>query len=168
MTSSSGPHITILGLMGVGKSTTGTAVARTLGRSYVDSDRDIERLVGITGGEYAESAGIPALHTLESAVLLGALSRSEPLVISAAASVVEQAQVRAILPMRSFVVRLSIPHTEAIRRQDQGEHRRSMNLEELTELAQRREPLFGAVEHLHLDATAPTERLVEQIIAATS
>lgn len=134
--------------------------------SYSDSDDEIERLVGIPGGIYAAEQGVSALHQLEAAVLLGALAGEEPHVISAAASVVERELVRQLLPGNAYVVRLSISVADALIRQAAGEHRRAMSATELTELADRREPFFAAVEDINLDATQTTQELVEGIINA--
>ena len=44
-----GPHVLIIGMMGVGKTTTGLALAEEIGWPYLDSDADIELLTGSTG-----------------------------------------------------------------------------------------------------------------------
>lgn len=157
-------HVVIVAMMGVGKSTTGRALALELGCSHVDSDDDIERLVGQSGRTFAEEHGVPALHHLEAAVLLGALAQEARSVITAAASTVEDATVRLVAPHRSFVVRLVAPFDETIKRQAAGGHRRPMSYEELAALAERREPFFTAVEDLRLDARQETSELVAEIV----
>ncbi|MGI9595332.1 MAG: shikimate kinase [Acidimicrobiales bacterium] len=157
------PHIVILGLMGVGKSTVAEALAERLGRPVADSDRDIERLTGVTGRTYAEASGVPALHRLEAAVLLGALARPEPTVVSAAASTVEDPQVRQLLGRRATVVRLVADIELTIDRQRAGGHRRPMDPEELIDLAARREPMFSAVEDLRVDANRRPVEIVADI-----
>lgn len=158
-------HIVVLGLMGVGKSTVGRELARHLDRPYLDSDADIERLTGRSGRELVETHGVAELHRLEAAVLLGALARVEPCVISAAASVVDDPLVRRILGHRSFVVRLRADLDEVIRRQGEGGHRRPMDRVELQRLAARREPLFADVENLAVDADRGPDQVVEEILA---
>ncbi len=153
-------------MMGVGKSTTGLALAAELGLSYVDSDTDIERLTGSTGAEFAAEHGVALLHKLESAVLIGAVGSDVPSVISAAGSTVEDDMVRSVLPRRARVVRLELPIAETIARQATGEHRRPMTAEELTRLARRRDPYFVEVCDLALDGMRPTEDLVSDVIAA--
>ena len=77
-------HVAIVGAMGVGKSTLGEELAVALGRPHRDSDRDIESLLGRSGGEIAAEFSVERLHELERAVLLGALAGTEPTVIPVA------------------------------------------------------------------------------------
>ncbi len=162
------PHIVIFAMMGVGKSTVGRLLAAALGRPFVDSDDDIERLTGSTGREIAEHDGVPALHVLEAAVLLGALARSTPTVIAAAASTVESAPVRDALALRSRRVRLELDVDTTLARQSAGTHRRPMSADELTTLTERRRPLFLPLDDIVLDAGGPPEDLVVTIISRLS
>lgn len=160
------PHIVVVGLMGVGKSTTASALAIELGRRFVDSDVDIARLTGTSGAEFAAQFGVPALHRLEAAVLLGALAREAPSVIAAAASTIEDPLIRHVLPERAFVVNLTLPLDDAIRRQATGAHRRPMSLAELEAVAAKRDPMFATIEDLRLDASRPTDELVAAVLVA--
>lgn len=153
-----------MGLMGVGKSTTGRAVAADLGRPYIDSDQDIEVLIGEAGSSFARAEGIEALHRLEAAVLIGALVSTSPSVITAAASTVEDDLVRRIVTTRAVVVRLDAPLDLILSRQSSSRHRRPMDAAELKALAARREPLFAEIESLRVDASAPTASLVASIV----
>lgn len=159
-----GPHVLIIGMMGVGKTTTGLALAEEIGWPYLDSDADIELLTGSTGREIAERQGVEALHELEAALLLGALARSTPHVITAAASVVENDLVRLAVPRRSVVGRLDLAVELMLARQATGSHRRAMDADEVRELAKRREPLFCELEDIRLDASEAVGTLVTSLI----
>lgn len=150
--------------MGVGKTTTGAALAEELECRHVDSDIDLERLTGRSGAEFAAEHGVPALHELEAAVLLGALSSEEPSVISAAASAVENPLVRELLPRRAIVGRLVLSPSATLERQAKGAHRRPMSERELLALAERREPFLSAVENVRLDSSLSTEELVKAMV----
>ena len=82
-------HIVITGLMGAGKTTVGHALAHKLGRTWRDSDAEIEADTGLNVRELRDREGVDAMHAREAAQLLGALASPEPSVISAAASVVD-------------------------------------------------------------------------------
>ena len=151
--------------MGVGKSTTAEAVARATGVPAFDSDVDIETVFGVTGGELAAEHGIAELHRIESAMLLGRLAAAEPSVISAAASIVDDERCHQALRQRATVVVLHAPIDEILRRAATGSHRRMINRDELTALADRRAPRFAAVADLELDAERSTSELVEAIAA---
>ena len=159
-------HVLIVGLMGVGKSSTGRALAVELGRPYVDSDADIETLFGSSGGAIAEEFGVPRLHEVEAGLVFGALSGEVPSVITAAASIVENPLVLRAAKRKANVVRLTLPLDEIITRQQDGSHRRPMELDELKKLAERRETLFAEIADIEVDTARPTDVLVGEIISA--
>ena len=159
------PHLAIIGLMGVGKSTAGSLLAEELGRRFVDSDVDIERLTGSTGADFAAEHGVRALHQLEAAVLIGALKGDDPSVVTAASSTVEDELVRLLLPQRAWVIRIRLPLTDTIARQATGTHRRPMSIEELTELAERREPYFEELADLTVDGRHTTSQIVSDVVS---
>lgn len=90
-------HVVVVGLMGAGKSTIGRKLAERLGRAWRDSDRDIEAATGLTVRELRARDGTEAMHAHESAQLLDALASPEPSVISAAASIIDDAACRQAL-----------------------------------------------------------------------
>ncbi len=149
--------------MGVGKSTTATALAEALGWRLRDSDTDIERLLGLTGGTLASQLGVEELHRLESAVLLGALVDDGPSVIAAAASVVDDPLCRAALARRAVVVVLDATVDELMDRIPTGDHRRAMTREEVVALAAARGPRLAEIADLALNASRPTAELVSAI-----
>jgi shikimate kinase len=117
-------HIVVVGLMGSGKTTIGRAVAQALGRPFSDSDLEIERTTGRTVRELALERGIAAMHELEARHLLGALAATEPSVIAAAASTVDQARCRAQLQRPDVtVVWLRAALSDVVARAATGSHR---------------------------------------------
>ncbi len=156
-------HLVILGLMGVGKSTTASAVAAATCRAHRDSDRDIEARTGVTGRCIAERDGVDALHALEEAVLLDALASDAPAVISAAGWTIESEQCRAAMAERADVVLLDAPDEVILSRMATGGHRRSMSPAELAEVRRRRAGPMAAAADLVADSTRPTPELAAEI-----
>jgi shikimate kinase len=97
MISSAVGHVVLLGLMGVGKTTIGRALAAELGWPLSDSDEVIMREQGATVRELSDRLGVEGMHELEAEHLLAALSSPRPSVIGAAASVVDSERCRAAL-----------------------------------------------------------------------
>jgi thiamine-phosphate diphosphorylase len=64
-----GRHVYLIGFMGAGKSTLGPLVARSLGRPFVDLDREIERRAGATIAELFAARGEPHFRRLERQAL---------------------------------------------------------------------------------------------------
>jgi shikimate kinase len=151
--------------MGVGKTTTARALATRLGWPLSDSDDEIEQLTGRSGAEIAAELGVDAQHQLERGVLIAALARPTPLLITAAASVIESDVVRNLLLPPTVVV-LEAPAELVLRRQAKGDHRRPMSIQELESLARRRAPLLDQVADLTLDNTKPTDLVVADIMSA--
>ncbi len=154
--------------MGVGKSTLGATLSARLGRRHRDSDADITRLFEAAGSAIAARHGVPYLHELEGGVLLGALADPEPLVISAAASVVERPAVREALTTTAFVIVLHAPADVLASRQQadlaRSSHRRPVDLDQLEALIARREPLLAQVADLQIDGTNPTASIVDELL----
>lgn len=65
---SSKPHLILVGLPGVGKSTVGAAVAERLGRSFLDFDVEIERREGQTVSQIFGEKGEGYFRQLEQAL----------------------------------------------------------------------------------------------------
>jgi shikimate kinase len=145
-------HIVLVGSMGVGKTTVGSLVAQRLDRPLRDSDTDL-RTSHRNARELAVRQGVAALHRLEADLLLDALASPAPLVIAAAASVVDDPS--ALDALRApFVVWLWAPPELLVPRLGSGDHRRDLGPDPaaaLAELAVRRDPGYRAVADARLD-----------------
>lgn len=66
----------LVGMPGSGKSTVGRALAKLLDRPFIDSDEELEKVLGMSAGDYILKAGEDAFRAQETAVLaqLGKLS----------------------------------------------------------------------------------------------
>lgn len=115
--------------MGVGKTTIGRALSESIGYRFIDNDAAIEAEYDATGAELAARLGVDGLHRLEAAQLANALDSfgSEPVVIAAAASVVDDETVRHRLREVS-VVWLHAPPAYLAERQSSSDHRRKLGL----------------------------------------
>jgi len=155
-------HIVITGLMGAGKTTIGQALAERTGRPWRDSDADIEAATGLTVRELRDREGVDAMHAREASQLLDALADPEPSVISAAASIVDDARCRAALaePDVAAVWLHAAPDTLAERFESPDEHRPAYGESTagfLADQATRREPLAEAAGAHIVDTNGLTE-----------
>src|SRR6185436_4954086 len=94
-------RIVLVGMMGSGKSTVGRALAQELGWPLLDNDALVRESVG-RGGAEAE------LHEAEQEALVAAIRHPAPAVITAAASVVDDARLRSMLPHSGTIVWLRV------------------------------------------------------------
>jgi len=157
-------RVVIVGMMGSGKTTLGRALAERLQRPLLDSDAEIERQRGVTGAEIAAREGVEALHALERSVLLRALRDPSPLVMTAAASVVTDAECRRAMAS-AFVIWLDAPVDALAARVARGAHRRPIDVEAAARLALERREAFVEVADLRLDALRPPGELVDAALA---
>ncbi|HEX7131299.1 MAG TPA: shikimate kinase, partial [Iamia sp.] len=75
-------HVALIGMMAVGKSTTGRAVAEHLGARFVDTDEVIEARTGRTLRELWQEGGEDAYRPLEREAVHAALAETTPVVLA--------------------------------------------------------------------------------------
>ena len=57
-------HVSLIGFMGSGKSTVGKAIADRLGRAFVDTDAEVERMLGMSAKDIFDTLGEAAFREL--------------------------------------------------------------------------------------------------------
>jgi shikimate kinase len=164
-------HVVVVGSMAVGKSTVGRALAARLGRPFRDSDDDLQATQGLTGRALAEREGVDALHRWEAEDLRAALAGTQPAVVAAAASVVDDDASLAAL-REPFVVWLRAPATVLAQRIADGtwadDHRRPLgDAAAVAELEAHRADRFAAVADLTIDTVADGTTTSPDAIVAT-
>ncbi|HEX6145218.1 MAG TPA: shikimate kinase [Acidimicrobiia bacterium] len=156
-------HIVIVGAMGSGKTTLARELARALRRPFFDSDQSIRERTGRNGREIAETEGVDVLHRLEADVLHETLGRPTPVVVAAAASVIEDPAVRAALE-ETYCVWVTADPEILAERSARGDHRRAVGS---TEHLEHRTPLFEQAADLVVDTgDLSVSDSVERVLAA--
>jgi len=85
-----GPRVLLIGMMGAGKSTVGTALSARTGWPYYDNDELVVRATGKPAPDVLDDSGVAALRAVESLALVQALTIDSPLVAGIAGGVVDQ------------------------------------------------------------------------------
>jgi shikimate kinase len=150
-------HIALVGPMGSGKSTIGIPLAAALDRPFLDNDAQLFERTGETAADLAAREGIKALHDAEAQELLRALRSSEPSVIAAAASTINDPEVRESLPRDAFVVWLRADTQTLAARMPQSKTRPFAGEDParvVSRQAEARDPLYAQV----ADLTVETDR----------
>lgn len=159
-------NIAVLGEMGVGKTTIGRLLARTLGWPFFDSDEMIEADTGMTAAEIAIRDGVSGLHDCELDVFVTMSHASAPAVLAPAASVVDSERGRDLLRLCTTVW-LVAPDAVLEKRQSRDDHRRSVGDEERAELRDRRDPYLEEIADMTIDTgTAGPEEVLQQVMSA--
>ena len=162
-------HVVFLGPMGSGKTTLGLRLAQRLGRLFVDSDEQLKRRFGMSGRELEAASGTDALHAAEVEALLEALGADEPSVVAAAGAVADSHDaVAALARSHLAIVVLDSPIDVLTERMPEGDHRRSLSVDQFTSLTNRRKVVLSSLAPIAVvDTSAMTpEAAIEQIMQA--
>lgn len=154
-------HLVLVGLPGAGKSTVGRAVARRLGRPFLDFDAEIERRVGSTVARYFARYGERAFRDQEVA-LTRELAAAPPMVLAPGGGWVTNPGVMELLRPPGRIVHLLVSPQEALRRISRSRNIRPLLQEadpraKMEQLWEARRPLYNAA-----DAVVDVERLTSQ------
>ena len=160
--------IFLVGPMGAGKSTSGRLLARTLGLTFVDSDKVIEERTGASIPLIFELEGEAGFRARERAVI-DDLSQEAGIVLATGGGAILAPENREALRTRGKVVYL---HASIAHQMERTAHDRNRPLLQtpdrrgkLEELMKIREPLYRQTAHLvvETDGLAP-KTVVQRII----
>jgi shikimate kinase len=157
-------------MMGAGKSAVGEALARRLGRTFVDADAEVERGAGLSVAEIFEREGEAGFRVRERAALEALAGR--PLVVALGGGAIAQPGAAERLLASGTVVWLRARPETLLARVGEGEERpllrglgREARLARLGELLQRRE-LHYARAQIAIDTDdADPEQVAAQLAA---
>ena len=163
--------VLLIGMMGVGKSTVGAALATRLGWPYLDNDLLLARTSGATAAEVLAAGGEQALREAEARVLTVMLALPGAVIGGLPAGVVLDASDRArILAAPSYVVWLRATPAVLARRIGTGSTRPFLGADPLSVLrtmAAERDVLYAAVADQVIDVdTLPAGAIANLIVEA--
>jgi shikimate kinase len=164
-------NIYLIGLMGAGKSTVGRMLAKRLGKTFFDSDHEIEKRCGVKIPTIFEMEGEEGFRKRESAVIKD-LTQMQDIVLATGGGSVLLSENRTYLHENGYVVYLRAnPHELWVRtRNDKG--RPLLNTadpqKKLRELFEIRDPLYTSIAHQTVETGKPnvnqlTNKLVMQL-----
>jgi shikimate kinase len=161
-------HIVLIGMMGAGKTTVGSRLARALDRPFVDSDLQVEQRTARSVREIFETDGEAAYRALESEVLAEALGSEEPSVIAAAGGTILDPNNRRRMKECGTVVFLEAEPDALLPRVGGQDHRPLLRDDPSGVLQQMdvvRRPLYSETADFVVDVAAnPPDAVVEKIL----
>ncbi|MGZ5166251.1 MAG: shikimate kinase [Burkholderiales bacterium] len=150
----SSTNIFLVGLMGAGKTSVGRLLARRLGKSFVDSDQEIERITGVRIPVIFEIEGEAGFRAREGRMLSELAARSNMVLATGGGAVLSE-QNRRLLFQRGRVVYLRAAPLDLWQRTRQDRNRPLLHtsdpLAKLTELFAERDPLYREIAHIIMD-----------------
>lgn len=109
------PRIFLVGFMGCGKTTVGRLVAERLGLPFVDLDREIERISGLTVRAFFEASGEEAFRQREALFLSGTETLEAAVVATGGGSFIPEGN-REVIKRLGAAVFLDVPFPAVARR----------------------------------------------------
>jgi shikimate kinase len=163
-----GRHIVLIGMMGAGKTTVGSRLARALDRPFVDSDVQVEQRTARTVREIFETDGEAAYRQIEAEVLAEALGSEEPAVIAAAGGTILDPKNRERMQSHGCVVFLEADPEHLVGRVGGQDHRPLLRDDPagvLRQMDEVRRPLYEATAHHVVDVGTHTpDEVVAEVL----
>jgi shikimate kinase len=152
--------------MGSGKTTTGQALARKLGWTFVDLDQEIRDGEGQSIAEIFRKLGEPHLRELEHKYLKELLLTSRQ-VVALGGGAFMSSEIRALAEQDGLTVWLKVSFANVVQRvRMDGTRPMFMSKEQAEHLYGIRQPLYGhAMVHILTDEKSP-EAVAEEILGA--
>lgn len=162
----SGPHIVLVGPMGVGKSTVGALLAGRLHCGFRDTDDDIVAAHGRSIRDIFVDEGEPYFRDLEKRAVRDAVAGHDGVLALGGGAVLDTSTRALLLPHP--VVHLTVEHTEAMRRTVVDSTRPLLALDprrRWRELMDARRPLYSEVARVVVatDGRSP-EQVAETVL----
>jgi shikimate kinase len=163
--------ITLVGLMGVGKSSVGRRLANALELPFKDADVEIEAAAGRSISEIFASLGEPAFREGERRVI-ARLLEDPPHVLATGGGAFITPETRALIKERSISVWLRADLEVLVRRVGRKDNRPLITgkdpLEVLTDLAAVRYPIYAEADVVVETGDTAHHVTVDQVITALS
>ncbi len=138
-------NLILIGMMGSGKTTVGRALARQLGKQFVDSDEEVQRRTGVSIPHIFDVEGEAGFRQRESAAIADLVMRND-IVLATGGGAVLAAQNREILRQNGLVIYLKASVHDLWQRTRNDRNRPLLQTGDLraklTELFEQRDPLY--------------------------
>ncbi len=158
-------NIIFVGPMGAGKTTIGRQIAKVLGRTFYDSDKEIENRTGASIPLIFELEQEAGFRARESAMLEELLSKDNIVLATGGGAVLDENN-RKIMSDHGYVIYLCAPLEQLVRRTERDKNRPLLQTKDpkktIEDLLAIRDPLYREV----ADQVFETDRLtVRQVVS---
>jgi shikimate kinase len=165
------PHVILVGLPGVGKTTIGRAAAKHLGRRFLDFDQEIERRAGLDVREIFRLKGEDHFRELEFA-LTEELSGTSGMILSPGGGWITQPRSVELLRAAGRIIYLRASPEAVARRLRRVETRPLLAGRDpvvaLTELYERRRGLYETADVVVDTETLARQQLIAKVVELAS
>lgn len=160
--------IAVIGLMGVGKTTVGSNLAKALQYYFIDCDSEIEDRAHKSINEIFAQNGENYFREMEEKIIAEIVNRDENIVLSLGGGAFMNENTRKILQEKAIIIWLEAPIDEILKRIGKKNNRPLLNTKDkrkiLEDLAAKRYP-FYELAHLKFNtANISGDFLIKEII----
>lgn len=160
-------NIILIGLMGAGKTTIGKLLASSMGRTFIDSDHEIQQRTGVNIPVIFEFEGEAGFRKRETEVLQ-AVALLPDIVLATGGGAVLREENRELLRKNGTVIYLRVPVNELKRRTRFDKNRPLLQTDNpqarLIELFNQRDSLYRETAHIILDSGRQSARALVQTL----
>lgn len=156
-----------MGLTGAGKTTIGKALARRLGREFMDSDHVISDRTGVSVREIFEVEGEQGFRNREQAVICELATGKDRVLATGGGGILREAT-RECLKANCLVIYLYAKPEEIFKRIGHDHTRPMLDgnpLKRLQDLYQLRDPLYREVAHHVVETQGRSHQSLQDILA---
>ncbi len=161
-------NIVLIGFMGTGKSTVASRLAARLNRKFVDMDREIERVVGMTVSEIFKRYGEIRFRS-EEKLIAQKLARESGLVIATGGGVVLEQVNMDTLSQNGIIICLEATPNEILERVNRKKGtrpliRKNAQLQDIEEMLKARETLYAQADYRVNTSGKSPEQVTNEIM----
>lgn len=160
-------NIILIGLMGAGKTTIGRSLASSMGRTFIDSDHEIQQRTGVDIPLIFEIEGEAGFRKRETEVLRD-VTQLPNIVLATGGGAILREENRELLRKNGTVVYLRVPINELKRRTRFDKNRPLLQTANpqarLVELFNQRDPIYQQTAHIILDSGRQSVRALMQAL----
>lgn len=163
-----GENIVLVGFMGTGKSSVGTRLSQRLGMGFLDMDREIEHLLGMTVERIFRVYGEKRFRS-EERILADKLGGRSNLVIATGGGVVLDEDNIGALKRNGIVIGLEAAPEDILARVNRKKStrpllRKGVNIEDIIAMLKEREPFYSQADYQVNTSGRDLEDVVNDII----
>ena len=161
-------NIVLIGFMGTGKSTVASRLAARLNRKFVDMDREIERVVGMTVSEIFKRYGEIRFRS-EEKLIAQKLARESGLVIATGGGVVLEQVNMDTLSQNGIIICMEATPNEILERVNRKKGtrpliRKNAQLQDIEEMLKARETLYAQADYRVNTSDKSPEQITNEIM----
>lgn len=161
-------NIVLIGFMGTGKTAVGTRLAQRMGREFVDTDKEIERITGMTIRDIFYKTGETRFRSEESLVVKRLADRTKLVIATGGGAVINQENLE-LLKKNGVLVCLEAEPEDILRRVSKKRNTRpllkkNVNVNDIRQMLQEREEYYRQADiHVETSGLEPDE-IVKRIL----